>query len=915
MTKLQTLITLIVLFCSLITLPSYYSKEDSLVSYKSSDQYEKGFRFNIQGWIYVHIEGDPYERGYQHGYLLSEEIEDMLHRWSHIIHNYPMLSSITTHLSKEKYEKVAMLWWEFCTTRIYQLYWDKFPSEYQSEIQGIAEGAAAKSITVLGREVTVKDILAINEMYEFMSKLTQIPKGIHPLRTFIHQLEKVVPESSEIKSTNFIERFLSQEPAHHCNGFIASGNATTHGQMVVTHSTICGGSMWWWTYYISLRWNVLLDIQPLQGHRILMPTSPGLIWSDEDYYQNDAGIVLLETTVPQGLFDNKGLPLSVRARYALQYGNCIDDVIYHLKYRNDGCMNAVWLIGDAKTGEISRFELGYRKYAVWRTYNGYYWSANNPFDTGVRLEKFTIRKYVEKILHKIIGIPGFGYHSIFYRPESRDLVYDALGEKYYGEIDVDVVKKIAMTSPISDWITDIKITDSSLLADNGMWAFFGNPYKTLNSTNFDTNVITTNQVFPCGWVRLFGLPDKDDFSLKTKTTNISQNTALLWKYETEDNINYFSSSGTTNKDMYYVTTSQGMLYCLEGYSGSKKWSTYIGENPTGPCIDYDCMFIGHSSGVSIFDLNGNLYHELPVEGVTSLTAADDMLFVGDKDGILHSFSLDDYSKQWSLSFPGAIYLSPSHDQYLYVTSNQSCFSVNLSNHKLQWQFQSNGVITSPPSLVEGTIYCGSWDSFLYALNAKTGEIQWSYEAGWGYDVSPVISNNLVFVGSLDNNFYALHINNGSLAWIFSCKAGIHSNPCIYGEYIFFGADDGRVYAIKSSTGDLIWTFKPCNTIDDDKYNYITTPILSDSLVHKGMLYIGVNGTVYAVDTQMNDYDDTSETINNDSQKTSDDTSSDTEKNDENLNSSFLDTNLLLFILIALILVVIFTFLFLKKRNL
>lgn len=32
-------------------------------------RYEDGYRFDQYGWIYLHIEGEPYERGYQHGYL------------------------------------------------------------------------------------------------------------------------------------------------------------------------------------------------------------------------------------------------------------------------------------------------------------------------------------------------------------------------------------------------------------------------------------------------------------------------------------------------------------------------------------------------------------------------------------------------------------------------------------------------------------------------------------------------------------------------------------------------------------------------------------------------------------------------------------------------------------------------------
>lgn len=45
----------------------------------SSGKYGKGYRYNVQGWVYIHIEGEPYERGYQYGYLASAEIVDMIH--------------------------------------------------------------------------------------------------------------------------------------------------------------------------------------------------------------------------------------------------------------------------------------------------------------------------------------------------------------------------------------------------------------------------------------------------------------------------------------------------------------------------------------------------------------------------------------------------------------------------------------------------------------------------------------------------------------------------------------------------------------------------------------------------------------------------------------------------------------------
>src|SRR5206468_9340425 len=37
-------------------------------------RYGKGYRYPQQGWIVVHVEGEPYERGYQQGRLLAPEI-------------------------------------------------------------------------------------------------------------------------------------------------------------------------------------------------------------------------------------------------------------------------------------------------------------------------------------------------------------------------------------------------------------------------------------------------------------------------------------------------------------------------------------------------------------------------------------------------------------------------------------------------------------------------------------------------------------------------------------------------------------------------------------------------------------------------------------------------------------------------
>ncbi|MEM0466658.1 MAG: PQQ-binding-like beta-propeller repeat protein [Candidatus Thermoplasmatota archaeon] len=813
--------------------------------------YAQGYRYNIQGWIYVYIRGDAYERGYQHGYLLAAEIVDMLNRWSYMIHHYPSIEQISPRLSDERFHRVAQQWWDFCVQNCYRMYWDKYPGEYREEIQGIADGVAARGGTIHGRSVTIKDILTMNQMYEFMSKLTKIPKALHPLRSFFYQLQQTFSEFSNLPINDLLDRFLSQDPAHHCNGFIATGNATTHGQIVFTHSTICGGGMWWWTYFISLRWNVILDVHPTQGNRVIMSTSPGLIWSDEDYYQNNQGIMLLETTLPQGLYDNKGLPLSIRARKAIQYGTTIDDVIMHLTYQNDGSMNAVWLIGDSTTGEIARFELGYHASAVWRTMNGFFWSANNPYDLGVRLEKFSIKKYIQKLAWKLVGIPGYGYFSPRYHPEARDLKYEELGKKYYGRIDVDLVKELATTSPISDWITDIKITDTELVRNNGLWMFWGNPYKILNISRFDTRNQTIEAVPPAGWVQIYGVPEKHAFSLITQPYQSGNTTKILWKTGIAEQTNDFYSCAAHDGSVIYTATSENTLVALNMTTGTLLWKTSLGKNPVRPVVYQEYLYVGCADGLYAFTKDGKKHWVFSCEPICSPPVMyKDQILLGTQKGLLYGVSCKDGKLLWNISFPAALYLGSISNETLVVTSGMSCAAFTITNRSIRWWWNTTGIITSAPCISDTMVVVGSWDAHLYALDLNTGALIWKYETGWGFDVQPIVDETTVFVASADNNLYALNKTTGLLEWVFTANAAFHGQPCVYGDLVFAGCDDGTYYAVNRSTGKLVWRYTPGETIPPGSLrNYITTPLRSNPVVFDGNVICSALGSVVALDAQ------------------------------------------------------------------
>src|SRR5438270_8520695 len=58
--------------------PSWVRAENPLMDFQpdpySVQRHGPAYRYPQAGWIVLHIEGEPYERGYQHGRLLAPEI-------------------------------------------------------------------------------------------------------------------------------------------------------------------------------------------------------------------------------------------------------------------------------------------------------------------------------------------------------------------------------------------------------------------------------------------------------------------------------------------------------------------------------------------------------------------------------------------------------------------------------------------------------------------------------------------------------------------------------------------------------------------------------------------------------------------------------------------------------------------------
>ena len=102
-------------------------------------RYNDAYRFESNGWIYLHIEGGPYERGFQNGRLMAAELADTRRTLDHITMNDTGQD------------------WDYFIKAATRLWAKKISGEYLQEIKGIAAGA-----TSAGTRTTWQEVLALN---------------------------------------------------------------------------------------------------------------------------------------------------------------------------------------------------------------------------------------------------------------------------------------------------------------------------------------------------------------------------------------------------------------------------------------------------------------------------------------------------------------------------------------------------------------------------------------------------------------------------------------------------------------------------------------------------------------------------------------------------------------------------------
>jgi outer membrane protein assembly factor BamB len=232
--------------------------------------------------------------------------------------------------------------------------------------------------------------------------------------------------------------------------------------------------------------------------------------------------------------------------------------------------------------------------------------------------------------------------------------------------------------------------------------------------------------------------------------------------------------------------------------------------------------------------------------VSSPSIADEIAYFGSQDKNIYAVDARDGSLIWKFTTQDRIESSPAvvngrvytgaDDGYVYCLNayNGSLIWKKFAGGDIPASFAALVILRSSPIVVAGTVYVGSLDNKTYALDANTGNITWAFQTQGYITSSPTVVDGAVYIISQEpasGALYKLDANTGSLIWkktllYYPTLGGgtdMHASPTVADGMVFASSNIKEYYGINATTGNTEWTYRDdaatefiiCSTIYKD----------------------------------------------------------------------------------------------------
>ncbi|HOO78450.1 MAG TPA: PQQ-binding-like beta-propeller repeat protein [bacterium] len=285
---------------------------------------------------------------------------------------------------------------------------------------------------------------------------------------------------------------------------------------------------------------------------------------------------------------------------------------------------------------------------------------------------------------------------------------------------------------------------------------------------------------------------------------IPDNPEVLWDHKVPFNQSV-AWPAMTDRSLFFSTT-KGYVYRLDLATGDQLWKKSIHGRPGNVVVGAGKVLVENRA-----KLGGELFCLSPEDG----------------------------SAIWKTPIPGRWIYSPIvYRGKVYCVSgygDDELFCLDAATGAIEWSKKAKGVIKTSPLPMDGSIYFGTIDKYLYRVDAVDGTFLW--EERYPDRVTGSVSGDggNIYFACHDDILYCLNGKSGEAVWKKRLLEPQKLTPVLSGGKLVFGSPDRRVHCLDAATGNELWSF------------LVGDPMISSPVVREGKVLMGMeNGYLYCL---------------------------------------------------------------------
>lgn len=213
---------------------------------------------------------------------------------------------------------------------------------------------------------------------------------------------------------------------------------------------------------------------------------------------------------------------------------------------------------------------------------------------------------------------------------------------------------------------------------------------------------------------------------------------------------------------------------------------------------------------------------------------------------------------WQYKANGAIRSTPVviNGKVFFGSADHYLYCLDTAGRQL-WKYKAEDAVHSSPALDGGLVFFNDRSNNLYAIKAGDGTLAWKKQLGktpeyeWSFDyyiASPLVVDKIIYTGSGNGNLYAIDMQTGNIKWQFNARSIIRSTPAFHDGKLFFGDCNQHVYRVNAADGKLDWTFTGNgDTVRNEDFGFDRKAFIASPAISNNIVVIGDRaGYLYAI---------------------------------------------------------------------